>query len=50
MDARNGFGLQFFRNSTVEQMLEYVLPSNWDGCNVYEGLIIFAVTESIVDF
>ena len=46
----NGFGMQFQLDRHVQQMLEEVLLPNWDGDNVYEGLISFAVRESVVDF
>ena len=46
--ASNGFGLQFLLDGDAQQILEDILLPNWDGNNVYEGLIIFAARESIV--
>ncbi len=48
--AANGVGLQFLLDDNARQMLEEILLPDWDGDNVYEGLIIFAVRDSIVDF
>ncbi len=46
----HGFALQFLLDTVTQQMLEDVLLPNWDGNNVYEGMVLFAEREHIVDF
>jgi len=48
--AGNGFALQFLVDGGVQKMLEEMLLPDWDGDNVYEGLIIFAARETADDF
>jgi hypothetical protein len=45
-----GFALRFLLDSASQQILEDILQPNWDGDNVYEGLMIFAERENVVDF
>lgn len=45
-----GFALQFVLDTATHQLLEDVLLPNWDGNNIYEGLILFSELENTVSF
>ncbi|GEM_PF-1248686 len=48
--APDGFGMQFTGASPGQlRLLEQVIQPNWDGKDPFEGLMIFAAREPVVD-
>jgi len=45
-----GFALRFLTDAASRQLLEQLVQPSWDGNNMYEGLMIFAERENVVDF